>query len=78
MVVHSVSIAWHADRYCVIPFDDLTTPTFLYFLLSIIMHKINAVNAQYQEFLWTRVKALEIRKTPGENVDTVVSLLNAG
>ena len=46
-------------------------------LLSIILHKINAVNAQYQEFLWIRVKALEIRKTPGENVDTVVSLLNA-
>lgn len=46
-------------------------------MLAIILHKINAVNAQYQEFLWIRVKALEIRKIPGENVDTVVSLLNA-
>ena len=34
MVVHSVSIAWHAVKYCVIPVDDLTTPTFLCFLLS--------------------------------------------
>ncbi len=34
MVVHSVSIAWHAVKYCVIPADDLTTPTFLCFLFQ--------------------------------------------
>ena len=46
-------------------------------LFIICIHKINKVNAQYRDNMWTRVKQLEIRKVQGEDVNHVVSLLNA-
>jgi hypothetical protein len=46
-------------------------------MFIIVMRKINSINARYREHMWTRVKALEIRKIQGENVNQVVSLLNA-
>jgi hypothetical protein len=46
-------------------------------LFIICIHKINKVNAQYRDHMWTRVKKLEIRKVQGEDVNHVVSLLNA-
>jgi hypothetical protein len=46
-------------------------------LFIICIHKINKVNAQYRDNMWTQVKQLEIRKVQGEDVNHVVSLLNA-
>ena len=46
-------------------------------LFIICIHKINKVNAQHRDHMWTRVKKLEIRKVKGEDVNHVVSLLNA-
>ena len=47
----------------------------LLFIIAIL--KINSINSKYREFMWTKVKGLEIRKIQGENVTHIVSLLTA-
>jgi len=46
-------------------------------MLILILQRISILNTQHKTNLWNRVKALKIRNVTGEDVDTVVSLLNA-
>ena len=46
-------------------------------MLILILQRISILNTQHKTNLWNRVKALKIRNITGEDVDTVVSLLNA-
>jgi hypothetical protein len=46
-------------------------------MLILILQRISVLNTQHKTNLWNRVKALKIRNIVGEDVDTVVSLLNA-